>query len=370
MATPTKNRGALNPGGDADRDLRRKVLLVVVTLLSVAAALWFSYQIRNVLFMLFVSVFVAVAMEPPVHTLSKRGWSRGAATGIVFLAAFLVVSVIAIALIPLVASQLADLIDGLPEYVESVANLLNDWFGLEFTESGIEDQTAVVQDWFDSNAGSVVGGVVGVGSTIFGFIFFGITVALFSFYMVAELPQLKRSVLSLLRQDHQRDALVIWDTAVEKMGGYIYSRLILTAIGATVFGLFLTALKVPFSIPLGIIVGVLSQFIPVVGTYIAAVLPAIVALSVDGGRTSLWVIVFFVAYQQLENFVISPRITQRTMSLHPAVSVAAIIIGGAVMGAIGIILALPVAAIIQAVVSTSLQRHEVVDHSAPDVASD
>jgi predicted PurR-regulated permease PerM len=153
------------------------------------------------------------------------------------------------------------------------------------------------------------------------------------------------------------------------MGGYIYSRLILAAIGGTISALFLTALKVPFSVPLGIWVGVLSQFIPVVGTYLAAVLPAVVALSVDGA-TAIWVVVFFVAYQQIENFLISPRITKRTMSLHPAISVAAIIIGGALMGGIGIILALPVAAIIQAVISTSLQRHEVIEQTDRKVASD
>lgn len=369
MATAPNPPKSIDPNEAADRDLRRKILSVVVVLLSVAAALWFAYQIRNLLFMVFVAVFVAVAMEPPVHTLAKRGWSRGAATGLVFVVAFIIVAVFAIALIPLLVSQVADLIDGIPRYLESLANLLNEWFGLEFTSGGVEDQAAAIQDWLNSNAGSVVGGVVGIGSTIFGFFFFGITVALFAFYIVAELPQLKRSVMSVLREDRQRDAMAIWDTAVEKMGGYIYSRLILAVIGGTISALFLTALKVPFSVPLGIWVGVLSQFIPVVGTYLAAVLPAIVALSVSG-TAALWVVVFFVAYQQIENFVIAPRITQRTMSLHPAISVAAIIIGGAIMGGIGIILALPVAAIIQAVISTSVQRHEVVARSTRDVAPD
>ncbi len=369
MAKPpeTPDIDTLIPG--VDRDLKRKILSIVIVLLSVAAALWFAYRIRNLLFMVFVAVFVAIAIEPPVHTLAKKGWSRGAATGLVFLVAFILVAVFAIALIPLLVSQLADLIDSIPEYFETIANLLNDWFGLEFTQGGIENQATAIQDWLNNNAGSVLGGVVGLGSTIFGLIFFAITVALFAFYMVAELPQLQRSVLSILKEEHQRDAMSIWDTAVEKMGGYIYSRLILAVISGTITALLLTAFKVPFSVPLGIWVGVLSQFIPVVGTYLAATLPAIVALTVDGG-TALWVIAFFVAYQQLENFVISPRITKRTMSLHPAISVAAIIIGGAVLGGIGIILALPVAAIIQAVISTSIQKHEVVAQSSRNVALD
>lgn len=352
-----------------DRDLRQRILSVVLVLLTVAAALWVAYQIRSLLFMVFVAVFVAVAMEPPVHTLSKRGWSRGAATGLVFVVGFILVAVFAVALIPLLVNQIAELIDSIPKYFESVAELLNDWFGLEFTPGGIEDQAAAIQDWLNSNTSTVLGGVVGLGSTIFGFLFFVITVALFAFYIIADLPQLKLTVLSVLSAQRQREALAIWDTAVEKMGGYIYSRLILAVMGGTISALFLTALKVPFSVPLGIWVGVLSQFIPVVGTYLAAILPAIVALSVEGA-TAIWVVAFFVAYQQIENFVISPRITKRTMSLHPAISVASIIIGGAIMGGMGIILALPVAAIIQAVISTSLQRHEVVDQTNREVAAE
>lgn len=369
MATPPETREPDRSILSPDRDLRQRILSIVLVLLTVAAALWIAYQIRNLLFMVFVAVFLAVAMEPPVHTLSKRGWSRGAATALVFVVGFILVAVFALALTPLLVSQVADLIDGIPKYVKSVAELLNDWFGIEFTPGGLADQATAIQDWLSNNTSTVVGGVVGLGSTIFGFFFFVITVALFAFYIVAELPQLKLTVLSRLRAEHQRDALAIWDTAVEKMGGYIYSRLILAAIGGTISALFLTAMKVPFSVPLGIWVGVLSQFIPVVGTYLAAVLPAIVALSVDGA-TAIWVVVFFVAYQQVENFLISPRITKRTMSLHPAISVAAIIIGGALMGGIGIVLALPVAAIIQAVISTSLQRHEVVPQTDRKVASD
>jgi predicted PurR-regulated permease PerM len=351
-----------------DGTFRRRVLTVVAILLLVAAGIWFVNQIAELLFMVFVAVFVAVAMEPPVHTLAKRGWSRGAATGLVFVLAFIVIAIFLIALVPILVSQVSQLIDEFPGYVEAVSGLLEDWFGLEFSQSEISDQSRAAQDWLAENLGSLLGGVVGFGSTVFGFIFFLVTVGLFSFYMVAELPKLQRTVLSVMSRDRQRRAMSIWDTAVEKMGGYIYSRLILAAIGGTISAVLLTVLKVPFSVPLGIWVGMLSQFIPVVGTYLAAIFPAVVALSVSG-TTALWVVVFFVIYQQIENFLISPKITERTMSIHPAVSVAAIIVGGSILGPIGIILALPFAAIIQALISTSIHRHEVVFSGSEEVAS-
>ncbi|MEX1037437.1 MAG: AI-2E family transporter [Acidimicrobiia bacterium] len=352
-----------------DRLFRRRVLTVVVILLAVGAGMWFVDKIADLLFMVFVALFVAVAMEPPVHTLAKRGWSRGAATGLVFLTATVIAVIFVISLVPILVSQVGQLIEEFPRYIESVSRLLEDWFGLEFSESEITDQSRAAQDWLSENVGSLLGGVVGFGSTVFGFVFFVITVALFSFYMVAELPKLQQTVLSVLTPERQRRALAIWDTAVEKMGGYIYSRLILAALGGTISAIFLTALKIPFSVPLGIWIGVLSQFIPVVGTYLAAILPSVVALSVSG-TTALWVVVFFVIYQQIENFLISPKITERTMSLHPAVSVAAIIVGGSILGPIGIILALPFTAIVQALISTSIHRHEVVFPAREDVASD
>jgi predicted PurR-regulated permease PerM len=342
---------------------------VVVILLLVGAGLWFVDQISSLLFMVFVALFVAVAMEPPVHTLAKRGWSRGGATALVFLAAVIVTAVFLIALVPLLVSQVSQLVDELPRYIESVSELLEDWFGLEISQTEITDQSNAAQDWLAENVGSLLGGVVGFGSTVFGFVFFVITVGLFSFYMVAELPKLQQTVLSVLTPERQKRAIAIWETAVEKMGGYIYSRLILAVLGGTVSAVFLTALKVPFSVPLGIWIGVLSQFIPVVGTYLAAILPAVVALSVSE-TTALWVVVFFVIYQQIENFIISPKITERTMAIHPAVSVAAIIAGGSILGPIGIIRALPFAAIVQALISTSIHRHEVLYKGREEVASD
>jgi predicted PurR-regulated permease PerM len=107
-------------------------------------------------------------------------------------------------------------------------------------------------------------------------------------------------------------------------------------------------------------VGVLSQFIPVFGTYLGAILPVVVALSAQGTATMLWVILYFVAYQQVENFVIAPRITQRTMEIHPAVSIGVIIVGSLLLGPIGVILALPMTGIVQALISETRKRHDVI----------
>lgn len=151
----------------------------------------------------------------------------------------------------------------------------------------------------------------------------------------------------------------MWEIAVEKTGGYVYSRALLGAVSALFHSVAFTVLDLPFPVPLGIWIGVLSQVIPVVGTYLGAVLPLLVALA-NRPLTALWVFVVILIYQQLENFLLSPRITKRTMEIHPAVSVGSIMVGGTLMGVSGVIASLPVAAIVQAFISTSVERHSVV----------
>jgi predicted PurR-regulated permease PerM len=352
------------------RRFRRRTLVVAGVLVVTAAVIWLVFQLSNILFMVFVSLFVAVAIEPPVHYLAKRGWRRGAATGVVFLAAFMLVVVFLVALVPLFVEQINQFVVAVPGYVKSVAVFLEDTFGVQLSDLEIAQEGQNLANIIGTAGGTLVGGVIGLTTSVVSFLFFASTVAIFSFYMVAELPKLQHTVLSFMPADQQRDALHVWDIAVEKMGGYIYSRLILAILSAILSTMVLTFLEVPFAFSLGIWVGVLSQFIPVIGTYLAAILPAVVALSARGPTTAMWVIVYFIAYQQLENYVISPRITKRTMEIHPAISIAAILIGGALLGGIGIVLALPMTGIIQALISeSSAYRHEVVGVAA-EPASD
>jgi predicted PurR-regulated permease PerM len=343
-----------------NRVVAQRTLVVAGVLLGVAVSVWLAFRISNLIFMVFVAVFVAVAVEPPVHVLAKRGWRRGAATGVVFLVALLLVVGFFWALVPLFVDQIAGLVEAIPEFIESFLGFLERNFGLDVSSIDVDSIREDLAGYLQSAGGTIVGGVVSFTASVVGSIFFVTTVALFAFYMVAELPKLQRTVLSFMPEEQQRQALRIWDVSVENMGGYIYSRLVLAVVSTVLSTAFLSFMGVPFALPLGIWVGVLSQFVPVIGTYLAAILPAIVALTFNGTTTMLWVIVFFVAYQQVENFFIAPYITKRTMEIHPAVSVGAIVAGAALMGALGVILALPMAGIIQAIISESRKPHDVI----------
>lgn len=336
--------------------------MVAMVIVGVMAAIWVLIQLRGLIVLIFVALFVAVALEPAVQRLERRGWRRGWATGFVFVVALVAVVGFFAALVPLIITQANALATAIPEYARSI----QDWLAARdlFDVGVIED--SLLQGFQDlgglaSQIGSrLAGGLLAVGNSVLGGLFGLVTVALFSFYMVADGPKMRATVLSFLPAARQRNLLNIWETAVAKTGGYIYSRLLLAIVAGVFSAIVFVLLGLPYAVALAIWVGVLSQFVPIVGAYIAAFLPMLVAL---GNRpiSALWVLIALTVYQQLENYLVAPRITARSMAIHPAVSLGAVIAGASLLGGLGAVLALPVAATIQAVLSSAMSRHDVVD---------
>jgi predicted PurR-regulated permease PerM len=145
------------------------------------------------------------------------------------------------------------------------------------------------------------------------------------------------------------------------MGGYLYSRLLLAAVNGTLMFITLKILGVPFALPLAIISGLISEFIPIVGTYIGGALPVVVALAEKGSTAAIIVLIEILIYQQLENYVLSPRISAKTIELNAGVAFGAAMAGGAVGGFVGAFFALPIAATIQAFLSTYSKGYEVTE---------
>ncbi len=315
--------------------------------------------LRGFLVLLLISVFLAIALEPAVAFLANRGWRRGLATALIFFLVFVVGAVFIASMVPLVVDQIRKLIDRAPGYLDQLSEFLAN-FGIDFSGEALNTAINSADNSLQSLATDLAGNAFGVGSALLGTIFQGLTVLLFTFYLTADAPKLRRTLLSVLDQERQEEVLRIIEIAIEKTGGYFYSRTLLAAVAAFITWLALTAIGVPFSTPLAIWVGVLSQFVPVFGTYLGGILPVLIALLEDP-RMAIWVLVFIIAYQQIENYVIGPRITARTMSLHPAVAFGSAIVGGTLLGAAGTLMALPAAATGQAFVSTYFHRHELVD---------
>jgi len=261
-------------------------------------------------------------------------------------------------MVPLIVDQVARLIDRLPGYVDDLAELA-EGVGIEFSSDRLSAALTNLDSDLQSFAADIAGSVFGVGTALLSTVFQLLTIGLFTFYMTADGPRLRRAVLSMVPEQRQREVLRVIDIAIDKTGGYFYSRALLAGIGGLAAYAAFQIIGVPFAAALGLWMGVLSQFVPVVGTYIGGALPLLIAF-IESPARGFAVLIFIVVYQAIENYLLAPRITARTMALHPAVAFGSAIAGGTLMGVPGALMALPVAATFQAFFSTYLRRHEVV----------
>lgn len=330
--------------------VKRSILLFWGGGLAVYYGIGALRSLRSLIIMLVVSLFLSFAIEPAVNRMARRGIRRGLGTMIVFLVILIALAGFSTAIGTALATQINDFVDEVPGYLDDIEEWANDTFNANIDFDRLQEQF-ISGGTVQSVATRVAGDVVNASATVFGLIFQVFTVALFTFYLVAEGPKVRRVVCSFLNDRRREMVLEIWDLAMDKTGGYIYSRTVLAVISALAHWVVFILLDVPFPLPLALWVGVVSQFIPVIGTYIAGALPVLVAL-LGQPLTALWVLVTIFVYQQIENYLLSPRITAHTMEIHVAVAFGSVIAGSALMGIVGALLALPFAATVQAFVST------------------
>jgi predicted PurR-regulated permease PerM len=353
-------RGFLAARGGMPPWIPHVVVMVAAVIIVMFIGLAVFRALRGLFILLLISLFLATALEPAVNFLHKRGWRRGWATGFIFLIAFSGISALVGLMIPLVIDQTILLVDRIPRYIDDIAEQA-DRFGISLSGERAEGALTSFDATLRRYATDLAGNAFGVGTRLLNTFFQLLTIGLFTFYMVSDAPRMRRVLLSFNPPARQREMLRIWEIATEKTGGYFYSRALLAGFAALTAWIAFRILGVPFAAALALWLGVISQFIPVFGTYLGGAVPALIALLESPGK-ALGVIIFVVVYQQIENYILSPRITARTMELHPAVSFGSAIAGGTLLGVPGALMALPVAATIQAFVSTYLQRHEVVEH--------
>jgi predicted PurR-regulated permease PerM len=357
--TPADERDAARESR-MPRWLPRAILLYFVALAAFGTLQWLIGRLSTLLLDLFVALFLSFALEPLVNRLQKRGWRRGLATGAAFLGLLAFVAVFLFAIGAVVVDQVSQFIDEAPQYAQDAADFANDHFGTNVSVDELQRELTRQDGPAQNLATSLAGNALAIGASAVGALFRVLAIGLFTFYLVADGPKFRRTVCSFLPPDRQRNVLETWEIAIDKTGGYLYSRALLALLSGLAHWAFFAAIDVPYAAALALFVGLVSQFVPTIGTYIAGAVPVLVALAhqpADG----LWVLAFVVAYQQVENYLFAPRITARTMALHPAVAFATVIAGAALFGAVGALLALPAAAVLQALGSTYIARHEVIE---------
>ena len=295
-------------------------------------------SLSSVLVLIGVAFFLALGLEPAASWFVKRKLPRWAATTLVFALFLAMMAAFIAAAIPPLVQQANELINQAPRYLQqaqdhsSVMGRLNDRFHL---------QQRIIET-INGSGGSVVSDVVSAGSAIFDAVANCLIVVVLTVYFLVDMPRIRTNLYRMVPHTRRPRAILIGDEVFAKVGAYVLGNVLISVIAGAATFVWLMAFNVPYPLLLGIFVALLD-LVPVVGSTIAGVVVAAVALTVSL-PVCIATIVFFVVFRLFEDYLLVPRIIGRVVKVPALITVVAVLIGGALLGIVGALVAIPIAA--------------------------
>jgi predicted PurR-regulated permease PerM len=330
----------------------------ILTVLGLIVAVWALLHVivvaRSVIVYILIAIFLALAINPLVAVLMRRGVrSRGAASGIACLIVLVGIAAIGYAFIPTLVDNVNNFVDAAPGYVHDLTKGKGRLGFLETKYHVVERLEHYVKQGGAKKLLGLSGAAISVTKGVLNIIVGTVTVAFLTFFMLIEGPAWMDRFYGLLPTESQPRWRAVGHGIYRQVGGYVTGNLVISLIAGSLTTLVLLVLGVPYAVALGLIVGLLD-LIPLVGATIAAIIIAAVAFlhSVVAG---IVVIAFFVIYQQVENHILQPLVYNRTVALSPLAILVSVLVGAEVAGVLGALAAIPVAGAIQVVLMDFLR---------------
>jgi len=300
-------------------------------------------SVSQIFVLILIALFLATGLNPAVEALRKRNLSRNASVTVIFSSVILFVVFFALVVIPPVISQSTNLIDSAPQLLQDLMknetiNKLNTQYGLidtlqERLRSVTSDGTLLI---------STFGGVIGVGKSVLSGFFTALTILVLTLYFITSLPQAVNLGLSLVPASRRDRVGLLTNAIIARVGSFVGSQILIAAMAAVFVTILSTILGLPSPIAIGMFV-LVAALIPLIGHFIGAGIFTLIALS-QSLVIGIIAFVAYVVYVQIENYVVTPRIMKRTLSVPGAVTIIAALIGSSLLGLVGGLLAVPVAA--------------------------
>lgn len=328
----------------------------------VAVALLLRFLIDDgggVIFTVLMSWFAAIAMAPAVDRLARH-MPRGLATLVTMLAVLLAGALFVLAFGSLLVDQIGQVIAALPALIDNTLKWINETFGLTLDIEQIKQSMNITSEKATALAAQLGTQALSIIGSALGAVFSLFTFGLFTFYLSADGRRLRRWVAALFPARAQGVVVNVWDITAAKTGGYIGARVVLAVINSVTTGIVFLAIGMPYWLALAIWTGVVAQFVPTIGTYIAIILPVIVGLLSPTPWVGVAALVWALLYQQVENLTIEPKISAKAVNVHPAVAFGSVMLGAALFGVAGAFLAVPVTAMLLALLDIYVKRHELI----------
>lgn len=309
-----------------------KVGLGLIGAVVVIALFW---SLRAIVLLILSSFVLAIGFQPAIIWLERRGMRRGLGLALILMAVLVVLGGLVALALPLIMSQLGEMLDELPAFLER----LQAGEGLVARLAGMIDVEGIAAGESDPMAAlEMLGNVAG-----FGFNF--LTVLLVTPYFAMAMPDIRLWLVRLIRPRHREDFLHVIGESTDLMANFIVGNMIVSVIAGAVTWVGLTVIGVPYALALAAWVAI-TDLIPILGALLGAAGVAVIAFA-QGPEALVWSMVLLVAYQQVENFLIAPRVMNRAVDLSPATVIIALLVGGSLAGLVGALLALPLAALLK-----------------------
>jgi predicted PurR-regulated permease PerM len=325
----------------------RSVVRIVLIVVCVAIALYLLFLLRRPIGWLLIALFLAVALSPPVNYLAAR-MRRGFAITVVYLVLLAIPMLLIALIVPPLITEANNFAENVPQYAEDVSEFVRDNERLRSLNedyditSRLEEEAGKLPERLGGAAGTLRDVGLGIVNSAFALI----TILVLAAFMLGSGRRWTDAAIRL-RPPEQRERL---RRSLEHMGeavsGYVAGALTIALIAGVATYLVLLILGVPFRAPLAVIAGLFS-LIPLVGATIAAVIIGVVTLFENFPTATIIWTIWAIAYQQIENHVIQPQIQKRTVHVHPFITIVAVLFGSTLLGVLGALVAIPVAASIQ-----------------------
>jgi len=336
------------PFGAPGKPLTRSPFLVGLTAGLGLVLAYLAYQsIRSawsVLVLIIVSGFLAIGLNPAVVRLERLGLSRGLAVTVVALGGLLVGCGGLFALVPPMIRETLGFIDAVPGYIESLRNA--GWIE-DFNER--YDVLSRLQDALTAdNLTIALGGVLTGAGIVFGQLFNILTVGVLTLYFLGAFERLKEGAYRFVPASRRERAQLLGDEILTKVGGYMVGSLTIAALAGLTSLVFMLITGIPYALALAVVVAILD-IIPQIGATLGALVLTLVGLTVSI-PVAIAALVFFILYQQLENWVIYPRVMRRTTEVSDLAAILGVLVGATLLGVVGVLIAIPATAAIQLIV--------------------
>ena len=324
----------------------RQIAKTVLVIVGVLASLDLLWQVRQILGLLFIALFVALALGPAVD-IYARMMPRWLAILAVYLSIALAVIGLGLLVVPPIVDEVNQFVDDVPGYVEDLKD--NDRIREYNDDYEIVDKLEAEAETLPDRLGDAVGALQSVTVGVFSALFQLVTVLVLAFFLLLDGRRMLEWFFSQLPPEREERARNVGGGVYKAVGGYVAGNLAISVMAGTTTWLVLTILGVDFAVPLAVLMAFLD-LIPLVGSAIGGIIIAIVCAFVDFPTALIVWAIFLIIYQQVENNVLQPFIYKHTVSLHPLLVLIAVLVGGSQLGVLGALLAIPVAAALQIVV--------------------